>query len=86
MSDNRKILEAFAAQFSPPLNVVGTQYIDGNAVTDGWLCATHNAETRMGVSAFVHDGRIFRAYLEVIDRDDGTLAKRAGAVIAKAIR
>ena len=49
---NREILEAFAAQFSPPLKVVGTRNIDGMPVKDGYFCAAWEDTAKIGVTAF----------------------------------
>jgi hypothetical protein len=79
---NREICETFAAQFDPPLGVVGTENVDGKPSPGAVMCAYWDGAQGMGVTCIVHK-QIVRAYLECVgDRDT---AERAGQLLAKAL-
>ena len=79
---NREIAEAFAAQFNPPLSVVGTKKINGKHVADAWLVAYYNKDTGRGITAHSFAGKL-HAYLETLV--PGKEAESAGHLMAKAL-
>lgn len=82
MRTNREIAELFAAQFEPPLMVCATAYI-GGVQSDGALMLTSpRPEEGVGLTAFVHNGRLF-AFVEM-DAEDVRVAK-AGEAMARAV-
>lgn len=63
---NHEIALAFAARFTPPLKVVGTQNINGVPVKDGFMCAKHDVATGVGCTLLVFgDGKV-KAFMEYV--------------------
>lgn len=61
---NRAAIEAFAAHFDPPLDVVATERIDGKPVAAAYMCARHLPEHEVGVTAICWGKGYFRAWAE----------------------
>lgn len=80
---NRTALETFAAQFSPPLKIVGTVKIAGQPVTNGFMCATHDKATGLGITAVCYGDNRFKAYLEAAG--PATIAEASGRSMAEAM-
>lgn len=78
---NREAIEAFAAQFTPPLKVVGTKAVGGNRVAHGWMCALHMPEHEIGLTAVCWGKGHFKAWLEATGSHDE--AAFAGQVMAE---
>lgn len=62
---NKEAIQAFANQFDPPLDVVQTRAVGGQAVTNGWMAARHDPETELGVTAVVWGGGHMKVWIEV---------------------
>lgn len=56
MSANRKAAEQFAKQFTPPLDVVKTEQINGHPMPDCWMTVYWDAKRGIGLSAFFYRG------------------------------
>lgn len=64
-SPNQIAIEAFAAHFNPPLQVVATRNIGGSPVHDGWMCALHIPELEIGFTATAWGKGYFKAWVEM---------------------
>ena len=82
MTENERIIRAFAAQFTPPLEVVETHAVDGVPAPGAWMAAYWDGERCMGVTAIANEGNI-RAFIECTGK--GEIAEAAGKTIAMAI-
>ncbi len=82
MTRNEQAARKFAAQFSPPLQVVKTLHIDGQKTPGAFVVATYNESRGIGVSAFFYKGGV-RAFIEAVGK--GEIAESAGKVIATAL-
>ncbi len=82
MTRNEQAARKFAAQFSPPLNVVKTANIDGQPTPGAYVVAHYDQQRQVGVSAFFYKGGV-RAFIEAVGK--GEIAENAGKVIAKAL-
>lgn len=68
---NRAAIEAFAAHFDPPLEVVTTERIDGKPVAAAYMCARHLPEHEVGVTAICWGKGYFRAWIEATGTREG---------------
>lgn len=80
---NEQAARAFAAQFTPPLNVSGTMQINNVKVRDGWVAAGEMLGRDMivvGVTATVHGNGTFHAFAEIMG--GANTAADAGKLLA----
>lgn len=82
MSENERIIRAFAAQFDPPLAVCRTERVNNLPVRDAWQAATWSTARQMGVMAVAY-GNGLHAYIEAAG--DSSVAEDAGKVMASAL-
>ena len=85
---NKEIAEAFAARFTPPLNVVATQRINGIPMPDAFMCAYHDDARKIGVTFVIFGKGRMQAYLEATGDgvDDESVEAVADAFRAGLIR
>ena len=83
---NKDIAEAFAARFTPPLNVVATQRVNGMPVKNGFMCAYHDQARSIGVTFVVFGPGVVHAFLEATavhaHEDVDVVEDMADAIIA----
>lgn len=85
MTQNERIIRAFAAQFRPALNCIRTQRINGQKVHDGWQVARWDKARGIGVTAMVYGSQQLKAYIEAAGSSDEKDASEVGMVMAKAL-
>lgn len=69
MSDNRRLVQAFAEQFDPPLAVHPCANIDGKPVEDGFMCAFFDDDRSIGVTALAWGNGRFKAFVEITPKN-----------------
>ena len=84
-SQNEAIIRAFAACFTPPLPVVGTQRLNGEKVHDGWQAAVWFQQYSVGLTAVVHGGGILRAWVETGGDSDPEDAANVGHIFRRTL-
>ncbi len=82
---NQRALEEFASHFDPPLKVTATAKIGGVPVAHGFMCAFHDAEHDVGITAVCYGKGILKAWLEAggIRSDAGDVGNLMGYVFAQ---
>jgi hypothetical protein len=80
-SRNRRVADAFAAQFDPPLTPVKTERINGIPHRDAWLIAKFDRTKGWGITAHAYAGQL-HAFIEV----QGDRAEVVGAAMAQWLR
>lgn len=74
-SMNRQAIEEFANYFTPPLKVVATDSIGGARVAHGWMCAFHDPEYEIGLTAVCWGSGHFKSWVEATgSRDEAGFA------------
>lgn len=61
---NREAIETFANQFDPPLSVVETKAVAGNAVSNGYTCSFYDPDIEVGITAVVWGGGSMKVWME----------------------
>lgn len=82
MTPNEKAAREFAAQFTPPLDVVKSERINNVPMPDAWVCAYWDNARSVGVTVAAYGGGI-HAYLEAAGPSG--IAASAGKVVARAL-
>ena len=80
---NRQAIEEFANCFTPPLKVVATDSIGGARVAHGWMCAHHDPEHEIGLTAVCWGNGHFKAWVEATGSRD--YAGSAGMVMSEVL-
>jgi hypothetical protein len=80
---NREKIEAFAAQFIPPLKVVATQQIDFQPVRNGFAASCWDDDRKIGVTAIAWGAKGFKAFVECVpDKQDADAPAEIGKKFA----
>ena len=82
MSENRAIIHAFCAQFSPPLRYIRTERINMVPFPDAWQASYWEDRRSIGITAVAYNGQL-HAFIEKAGKGS-EVAVDAGKIIATA--
>lgn len=81
---NKAAIGVFALSFDPKPNIVATLNLNGQPVQDAFMCAAHDPNTGLGMTAVVFGRGKFKAWIELAGTADQ--AKATGAIFAEAMK